>query len=109
MMAEFPVAIAEAARALVEKLPLSLLQQLDELAGDRISVVGSKRYGSKYRVREDQWYDDYMGAVSEMELATRVFEILSHNLYQRQVIGELLQHDPELVNFAVGFLLRFEP
>lgn len=42
-MAEFPVAIAEAARALVEKLPLSLLQQLDELAGDRIRLRRLRR------------------------------------------------------------------
>lgn len=42
-MADFPVAIAEAARALVEKLPLSLLHQLDELAGDRIRLRRLRR------------------------------------------------------------------
>ena len=77
--------------------------------GSQERAVGSKKYGSKYRVREDQWYDDYMGEVGEVELAARVFEILSHGLYRRQVIGELLIHDPELVSFAVGLLLRFGP
>jgi len=42
-MAEFPVAIAEAVRALVEKLPLSLLHQLDELAADRIRMRRLRR------------------------------------------------------------------
>lgn len=35
MMTDFPVVIVEAARALVEKLPLSLSHQLDELACKR--------------------------------------------------------------------------
>ena len=77
--------------------------------GRQEPAVGSKKYGSKYRVREDAWIDDYMGAVSELELAARIYEILSHGLYRRQVIGELAIKDPELLNFAVGFLLRFEP
>ena len=42
-MADFPVAIAEAVRALVEKLPLSSLHQLDELAGDRIRLRRLRR------------------------------------------------------------------
>ena len=77
--------------------------------GSQERAVGSKKYGSKYRVREDAWIDDYMGAVSELELAARVYEILSHGLYRQQVIGRLAIKDPELLNFAVGFLLRFEP
>ena len=42
-MANFPVTIAEAARALVEKLPLSLLRQLDELGGDAIKMRRLRR------------------------------------------------------------------
>ena len=44
-MADLPIAIAEAARALVEKLPLSSLRQLDELAGDRIRLRRLRRLG----------------------------------------------------------------
>lgn len=42
-MNDLPVAIAEAARALVEKLPLSLLRQLDELGGDAIKMRRLRR------------------------------------------------------------------
>lgn len=42
-MADLPVAIAEAARALVDKLPLSLLRQVDELGGDAIKIRRLRR------------------------------------------------------------------
>ena len=42
-MADLPVTIAEAARALVDKLPLSLLRQLDELGGDAIKMRRLRR------------------------------------------------------------------
>ena len=42
-MVDFPVAIAEAARALIEKLPLSSLHQLDELGGDKIRLRRLRR------------------------------------------------------------------
>ena len=81
---------------------------LDDGSGRLEPLVDSK-YGAQYQIRKDRWYDDYMGEASGLELAARVFQILSHGLYRRQVIGELLLHDPELVHFAVGFMLRFEP
>lgn len=42
-MADLPVAIGEAARALVDKLPLSFLRQLDELGGDAIRMRRLRR------------------------------------------------------------------
>ncbi len=42
-MPDLPVTIAEAARALVDKLPLSILHQLDELGGDKIKMRRLRR------------------------------------------------------------------
>ena len=42
-MTDLPVTIGEAARALIDKLPLSFLQQLDELGGDAIRLRRLRR------------------------------------------------------------------
>ena len=76
--------------------------------GSRERTVASK-YGRQYPVRKDLWIDDYMGHRSTRELAARAYEILSHGLYGQEAIGLMAERDPELLNLAVGFLLRFNP
>ncbi len=76
--------------------------------GTREPTKASK-YGSRYRVREDGFIDDYMGHDSTRELAARAYEILSHGLYGREAIGRLAVEDPLTLHFAVGFLLKFDP
>jgi hypothetical protein len=66
-------------------------------------------YGSRYRVRKDHWLDDYMGHRSTLERAARTYEIVAYGLYGHDVVVDLLRQDPDLLNFAVGFLLRYQP
>ena len=79
------------------------------LADGTVERAVASKYGRKYPVRKDAWLDDYMGHTSTLELAARTYEILSHGLYGREAIADLMRQDPELLHFAVGFLLRFEP
>ena len=50
-----------------------------------------------------------MGLDTTREVAPQAYHILSYDLNDENIIGQLADGDPLLLHFAIGFLLRFEP
>ena len=71
--------------------------------------------------REDQYIDQYFGreypaaATSPggpREVITRTYQVLFHSIGKGQAkktVGAMRQDDPELLDFAVGALFRYDP
>ena len=64
---------------------------------------------ARYIGAPDQWIDAYMGLDTTFELAPRAYQILARGLYGQEFAARLVDQDPLLLHFTVGFLLRFEP
>ncbi len=72
--------------------------------------IGRKdRYVDSYTGREYANWQKYRANGPALEVITRAYQMVFYPLPKAEKLGELVREDPEMLDFILGTLLRYDP